>query len=89
MLKFVLEIKRGLFYEVEWAVDKNWVTGTTMILATDNLVTKCVFEWNLFSPYLYKLVTRLRCVRMKYLAKVLVTHVSGLMIQCQETDGSF
>ena len=74
--------------EVEEAGEKGWLTGGTVVLATDNqLVESALHKGKSSSEKLFELILRLRKVEMKFEIKLLITHVAGTRMMAQGTDG--
>lgn len=67
---------------------KGWLRGNTILLATDNATVEQVFyKGNSTDKKLYELVLKLRQAELKYGARLIISHVSGLRMIAQGTDG--
>ena len=68
-------------FEIEEAVKQGWLTGSTMVLATDNtVVEEAIYKGNSSSENLFDLVVRLRQAELQFSIKLLVTHVAGTIM---------
>lgn len=78
----------NLVSDVKEAGKKGWLTGNTMVLATDNeTVEKVIYKGNSTSRKLFELVLELRQLELKYGARLIVSHVAGTRMIAQGTDG--
>ena len=77
----------NLVYTVEEAGRKGMLTGSTVLLATENSVVEAaLYKGNSSSEKLFDLVVRLRKAELHSSCKLLVTHVSGKRMMAQGTD---
>ena len=75
----------NLVCEVEQAGVKSWLTGGTVILATDNQIVEAVLhKENSSSEKLFELTVRLR--KVKYAIKLMIAHVAGRRMMAQGID---
>ena len=67
---------------------KGWLTGNTILLATDNATVEQMF-YKVNSKYrkLYDFVLQLIKAELKYGTELIISHVAGLRIIAQGTDG--
>ena len=78
----------NLVCTVEEAGKKGMLSGSTVLLATDNsTVEAALYKGNSSSEKLFDLVVRLRNAELRSSCKLLVTHVSGKRMIAQGTDG--
>ena len=79
---------KNLVCSVEEAGEKGMLTGSTVLLATDNSVVEAaLYKGNSSSEKLFDLVVRLRKAELHSSCKLFVTHVSGKRMMAQGTDG--
>ena len=73
---------------MEDAGKKGWLLGAVVLLATDNeVVERALYKGNSSSKIIFNLVLRLKGLQLAYSCKIVVTHVSGLRMIYQGTDG--
>ena len=78
----------NLVQSMEKAGRQGWLSGTIVMLATDNEVAeRALYKGNSSDEKLFGLVVRMRKLELKYECQLNITHVAGTRMIVQGTDG--
>ena len=78
----------NLVESMEKAGKQGWLSGATVLLATDNEVAeRALYKGNSSDEKLFGLVVRMKKLELKYGCVLLITHVAGTRMIDQGTDG--